>query len=73
MRATANGHSDIVKLLLEAGADTEMMEDVRSMLYDTRLPYARKRALYLQDYCCLYFSFWLFLLFCSNQYMSLHL
>lgn len=42
MRATANGHSDIVKLLLEAGADTATMEDVRSMLPDTRLPYARK-------------------------------
>jgi len=66
MRAAANGHSDIVELLLEAGADTEMMEDVRSRLPGTRLPYARKRALHLQDYC---FSFFLFGSFfcCSNQ------
>jgi ankyrin repeat protein len=37
MRATANGHSDIVRLLLEAGADPETMDDVRNVHLQIRV------------------------------------
>ena len=63
--ASANGHSEIVKMLIEGGADVNIQEEVREGIWDVCLSFWSFIFLNFNVSCVT--QFWHWLLFLENE------